>query len=66
MVVPRKVAFDYIKPEPYRRRMRELIREGRWVNPLLYAPDAGLRRSWTLLRNQLGHFVKYRKYVGKK
>lgn len=66
MVVPRKVAFDYIKPEPYRRRMRELIREGRWVNPLRYAPDAGFRRSWSLLKNQLGHFVKYRKYVGKK
>lgn len=64
MVVPKKVAFDYVKPQAYRKRMRELIRGGRFVNPLYYEADTGIRRMVLLFKNQLGHFVKYRKYLG--
>lgn len=64
-VVPRKVAFDYIRPEEYRERMRQLIRAGNWVNPLYYSEDRGLRKQMALAKNQIGHFIKFRKYLGK-
>ena len=65
LVVPKKVAFTYIKPQAYRDAMDRLFKAGKWVNPLFYAPDNGLKRKYKLLRNQLGHFVKYKKYLGK-
>ena len=61
MVVPRRVAFDYT-PRRYHQEMRALIREGAVTNPLLYGPDAALKRRLKLAKNQLGHFVKFRKY----
>lgn len=66
MVVPKKVAFAYIKPEKYRREMKELIRRGKLVNPLFYPADRGLMHGVKLWKNQLGHFVKFKKYLGKK
>jgi D-aspartate ligase len=65
MVVPRKVAFDYVRPQPYRNEMRRLIREGRCVNPLLYPADRGLRRDLRIGKNLLGHHYKFKKYYGK-
>ncbi len=65
LVVPRKVAFDYIVPQ-YHEAMRTLIRNGRAVNPLHYARDRALWRRLRLLKNHLSHFVKYKKYYEKK
>ena len=65
MVVPRKVAFDYIVPQ-YHKAMRAQIRAGRAVNPLHYARDRALWRRLRLLKNHLSHFVKYQKYYEKK
>ena len=64
MVVPRRVAFDYT-PRRYHEEMRALIRAGAVTNPLLYRPDAALKRRLRLAKNQLGHFVKFRKYYHK-
>lgn len=63
-VVPQKVAYDYT-PKEYHGRMKELIRAGRVTNPLFYEADRAPRRMLSLWKNQLGHFVKYRKYLGK-
>lgn len=65
MVVPKKVAFTYIKPEEYRKEMRELLAAGKWVNPLFYAPDNNLGRKLKLIKSQMGHYVKFKKYLGK-
>lgn len=65
MVVPKGVAFRYITPEAYRRTMKELIREGKVVNPLFYSADPGFMRKLRLYKSQLGHYYKYRKYLGK-
>lgn len=62
LVVPKKVAFTYIKPEEYRKEMRELFDSGRWVNPLFYGPDNGFVRKLKLYKSQLGHFAKFKKY----
>lgn len=62
LVVPKKVAFDYIKPEEYRQRMKKLIKEGKFVNPLEYAPDNSFKRRLRLLKSGMGHHFKFRKY----
>lgn len=66
MVIPRKVAFDYVASEEHKNRMRELIRAGCAVNPLYYAADFNLFRYARLFKNQLGQFKKFSTYVGKK
>lgn len=63
-VVPSKVAYGYT-PREYHGRMRALIAAGKITNPLLYSPDRGLKRRLGLLKNQLGHFYKFRKYYQK-
>ncbi len=65
MVVPRKVAFQYIKPQEYILKMKELIETGNCVNPLYYSKDRGIKKRFALAKNQLGHFMKYKKYLGK-
>lgn len=65
MVVPKKVAFDYIKPEKYRKQMQRLIDAGKVVNPLIYKPDNKLIRKLRIYRNIHRHHANYKKYVGK-
>ena len=64
MVVPRGVAFGYT-PKQYHGQMKALIRAGAAVNPLLYAPDGALKRKLRLEKNQLGHYVKFKKYYAR-
>lgn len=65
MVVPRGVAFRYVKDEECRKKMRKLISEGKVVNPLFYKPDSSLGKRLRLEKNQLGHYLKFKKYLGK-
>lgn len=66
MVVPKKVAFKYIKGENYQNEMKELIKSGNFVNPLYYDKDKGIIRMLKLYKSQLSHFAKYKKYLGGK
>lgn len=63
MVVPKRVAFKYA-PE-YKVRMKRLIKAGKFVNPLYFKPDDDPERRLRLAKSQLGHYVKFRKYLGK-
>jgi D-aspartate ligase len=63
MVVPKGVAFKYIKPVEYKQKMKKLIREGNVVNPLYYQADSSLSRRLTLWKTQLAHYFKYKKYM---
>lgn len=65
MMIPKGVAFRYIKPEDYRREMKALIRAGKYVNSLFYKKDTGLKRMLRLYKSQLGHYYKYWKYLGR-
>ena len=60
MVVPKGVAYKYA-PE-YKDRMKRLIKEKRYVNPLKFAPDNDPERIYRLMRSQLGHYLKFKKY----
>jgi len=63
MVVPKQVAYKYA-PE-YKARMKRLIKDGRYVNPLWFKPDNDPERIYRLIRSQLAHFVKFKKYLKK-
>ncbi len=65
MMIPKGVAFRYIKPEEYRREMRSLIQAGKFSNSLFYKKDTGFKRTLRLYKSQLGHYYKYWKYLGK-
>lgn len=64
-VVPRKVAFDYIVSQ-YHPKIKQLIRQGREVSPLFYAPDSAFVRKLRLEKNLLEHFKKFKQYYEKK
>jgi len=64
-VIPKKVMLDYINPE-YKERVKRLLRENKFSNPLLNPAETDLKKRLAILKNQAGHFVKYRKYLGKK
>ncbi len=65
MNVPQGVAFTYVKGEEYKARMKKLIAEGKVANPLINPKETSLRRKYFITRNQLGHYYKYKKYLGK-
>ncbi|MCD7947048.1 MAG: ATP-grasp domain-containing protein [Oscillospiraceae bacterium] len=58
MVVPKKVAFDYIAKE-HHGAMEALMRSGKCVNPLFYGPDKGLVHKLRLLRNHWRYKGRY-------
>ncbi len=61
-VVPKKVLSLHIKQDDYKKRIRRLIREGRFVNPLYYSADNEFKRKLTRFKTQMGHFYKFWKY----
>jgi D-aspartate ligase len=65
MVIPRRVAFKYIRPQQYKQKMKSLIADGKVVNPLIYKPDMGFGRSLRTFKSIMSHYVKYKKYLGK-
>ena len=60
MVVPKGVAYKYA-PE-YKDRMKRLIKEGKYVNPLRLKEDNDIERLYRLERSQLAHYLKFKKY----
>lgn len=63
MVVPRGVAFRYVKPRHLKEQMRKLVRQGQVVNPLYYDKDRGFSRGLRRFKSQLGHYYKFWKYL---
>ncbi|MDR1713510.1 MAG: ATP-grasp domain-containing protein [Coriobacteriales bacterium] len=62
LVVPEKVAFDYISPPECRQQMRQLIAAGKCTNPLLYAADKSLKHKLRVeksLRTQPDKFARF-------
>ncbi len=63
MVVPKGVAFRFVKNAEMKAKMKQLIGAGKYVNPLLYGPDSDLKRRLRLMKNQYGHYYKFKKYM---
>lgn len=62
MVVPRKVAFKYIKEEANIKKMCRLIEEKKVVNPVFMKGDAKPKRFLAMAKTYFSHFVKFKKY----
>jgi len=61
--IPLKVAFKYVKGSENLDLMKQLISEGRVTRPLFMRGDMGPRRRVFLYKNQLSHYLKFRKYM---
>jgi D-aspartate ligase len=65
LVIPRRVAFKYIRQKEYKQKMKRLIASGKVVNPLIYRPDMGIGRSLRIFKLIMSHYAYYKKYLGK-
>ena len=63
MVVPKGVAFTYAPA--FKVRMKKLIKEKKYVNPLWFKEDNDPERILRLIKSQIGHYKKFKKYLGK-
>lgn len=62
LVVPKKVAFKHVKSEESKRKMRKLIKEDKWVNPVFFKGDLAPGRLYRISRTHFGHFEKFDTY----
>lgn len=62
MVVPKAVAFKYVKEEVNLKKMRRLMDEKKVVNPVFMKGDARPKRFLAMTKTYLSHFVKFKKY----
>ena len=62
MVVPKGVAFKYVRNDELKKRMKKLIKEKKYVNPLYLKADNDILRNLKLIKSQLGHYMKFKKY----
>ncbi len=61
-MVPLGVAYRYT-PSRYHQEMRALVKAGAYHNALKYGPaNQGARSKLRLLKNQLGHYYKFKKH----
>lgn len=63
LVIPKQVAFKYIKDEEAKKEMKELINSNKYVNPLFYKGDLQPKRFITIFKTHMSHFMKYKKYM---
>lgn len=61
MVVPKGVAFKYAPA--YKEKMKRLINEKKYVNPLFFSPDNNPERMLRLYKSQMAHYAKFKKYL---
>ena len=62
MVVPKGVAFRYAPA--YKGKMKKLIKDKKYVNPLWFAEDNDPERILRLIKSQIGHYKKFKTYLG--
>ena len=62
MVVPKRVAFKYVKDKQSKETMRRLISQQKMVNPVFLKGDLAIGRCCRMIRTHVSHFVKFKKY----
>lgn len=62
LVVPKAVAFRYIKDPANLAKMRSLFRQNQSVNPIFQKGDLKPKRFLAMAKNYFSHFIKFRKY----
>ena len=59
-MVPLKIPYTYVKDPKYVEKMKELVKENIFVNPLFYKGDNNPMRFIKLKRAQLSQFKKFK------
>ena len=63
-MIPLKIAYTYVKDEKYVKKMKELVKNKKFVNPLFYKGDNNLIRLLKLYRRQFRQFANFKRYLG--
>lgn len=61
-VVPSQVAYKHVKEEENLKLMKQLVKEGKVVNPLFFKPDLPLGRLLRISKTYFSHIMKFNKY----
>ena len=62
LVVPKRVAYKYLRSEKNKSALKRLIREEEYVNPVFMKGDNKLPRLLRMVKNHLSHYIKFQKY----
>ncbi|KQL32636.1 carboxylate--amine ligase [Psychrobacillus sp. FJAT-21963] len=59
-VVPKIVLRKFVENKEIKQEVEQLIREGKWGNPLFYKKDTHLTRKLFLIARQFNYYKKYK------
>ena len=62
LVVPKRVAYKYLKDEKNKIALKRLIKEKEYVNPVFLKGDNKLPRLVRMWKNHISHYWKFKKY----
>ncbi|MBQ2237848.1 MAG: ATP-grasp domain-containing protein [Lachnospiraceae bacterium] len=62
LVVPKRVAYKYLKDEKNKIALKRLIKEKEYVNPVFLKGDNKLPRLLRMWKNHFSHYWKFKKY----
>jgi len=62
LVIPKKVAFKYVKNPENIKSLKENIKNKRVVNPVFMKGDFNIERWLRMVKNHFSHFKKYKTY----
>ena len=61
-MVPRAIIRRYVTDPSLRARAAELVRAGKWVNPIFMKGDFTFNRWLRMVHTHLQHFGLYKRY----
>ena len=59
-VVPKIVLKKFVENKEIQKEVRQLLRDGKWGNPLFYKKDKHLTSKFFLLARQFNYYKKYK------
>ncbi|MFA5407746.1 MAG: ATP-grasp domain-containing protein [Bacilli bacterium] len=61
-IIPKCIVFKYVKDEGLLHKVRKLIKDKKWIRPLLMKGDYNIGRLRRHMKSDLGSINNYRKY----
>lgn len=59
-VVPKAVLKNFVKNEQVLNEVKQLLRQGKYRNPLFYSKDTHFKRKFYMLMRQINYYKKYK------
>ncbi|MEG0570809.1 MAG: ATP-grasp domain-containing protein [Oscillospiraceae bacterium] len=64
--VPKQIVYKYISDPILLKKVKSLVKQGKFTNSLFYDKDLSFKRYIKLKLANMNHYNKYKKYYGKK